>query len=49
MLAYFERLINYSCYQNDLEDYIKTRRPLSTADVERLIKEYNYETTKVWI
>ena len=47
MLAFFERIVKYSRFQSDLEQYISERHPKSAADVERLIKEYTYGSIRI--
>lgn len=49
MLAFFEPLVKSFQQQTDLERWIVSHHPKDPSDVERLIKEYNYSTTRVWI
>jgi len=49
MLAFFGLIVKSSTLQNDLEQYITAHNPKNCADVERLIKEFTYGSTRVWI
>jgi hypothetical protein len=49
MLAFFGRIVKSPSFQNDIEQYIIAHNPKSAADVERLIKEYTYGNTRVWL
>jgi len=49
MLAFFEPLVKSFNSRNELEQYIEAHCPTSGADVERLIKEYTYGSTRVWL
>jgi len=48
MLAFFEALIKPFTYQSEINAYILSQNPTSTADVERLIQEYTYGTWRKW-
>lgn len=49
MLAFFEPVVKPFSYQSELERFIISKHPKDAADVERLIKQYNYETTRAWL
>lgn len=49
MLAFLNQLVKPVTIQSELEKYIIWHSPKNSADVERLIKEYNYRNFKVWI
>lgn len=36
-------------YQNEVEEFIISKNPKSAADVEHLLKEYTYQTSKGWM
>ena len=44
-----KRLQNYFTYKSDVEQYIESRNPKTTADVEHLIQQYTYQNHKNWI
>jgi len=49
MLAFFEPLVKSFHHHTELERWIISQYPKDPADVERLIKEYNYNSTRAWI
>lgn len=49
MLAFFEPIVKSFYYQTELERWIISKDPKDSADIERLIKEYNYNTTRAWL
>lgn len=49
MIQLLEKIVRSFDYQNELERYIISQKPTDSADVERLIKEYNYGQLKLWM
>lgn len=50
LFAELRSFIPIRTYASDLEEYIESRRPQSTADVEQYAKEYNNKISKgAWL
>lgn len=49
MLTFFGRIVKSPSFQNDIEQYIIAHNPKNAADIERLIKEYTYGNTRIWL